>query len=446
MDSLPKTKYARAADGSHIAYQVTGAGPSDLLLLPLGLIPVDAAWEEPSLARFLHRLGSFARVIRLDFVGVGLSDPASGPPTLERWCEDALTVLDAVGSAHAAVLAMNESGLVALLLAATQPDRVASLVLVNSFARVVGAPDYPIGVDPSEFDDAIEGFVDPDDATGYDYLTVGVPSVAHDSSFRDWWDRAGNRGAGPGMARAYLRVTMGSDVRAVLPAISVPTLVVHRVDDMALPVAHGRYLADRIADAKLVELPGGDDLMWVGDADTLLDEVEEFLTGVRRGPQSDSVLATVLYTDIVDSTKQASVLGDRAWTERLDAHDAMVRRQLERFRGREVKTLGDGFLAVFDGPARAIQCGCAVRDGAQQLGIDVRVGLHTGEVELRGTDIAGTTVNIGARVVALAAAGEVLVSRTVTDLVVGSGIAFDDREEHELKGVPGTWRLFAVAD
>jgi class 3 adenylate cyclase len=339
---------------------------------------------------------------------------------------------------------MNENGLVAMLLAASQPDRVRSLVLVSCFARAFRAPDYPWGLDPASFDEVLEGFID--GAGGYDFLSLAAPSIADDPAFRDWWDRAGNRGAGPGMARAYLQVTLGSDMRAVLPAIATPTLVVHRAEDKVIPLAHGRFLADHIPDAKLVELPGRDDLMWVGDADLLLDEVEEFLTGMRRGPQSDSVLATVLYTDIVDSTKQASTVGDRAWTERLDAHDAMARRQLERFRGREIKTLGDGFLAIFDGPARAIQCGCAIRDGARGLGIDVRVGVHTGEIELRGSDIAGITVTIGARVVALAGAGDVLVSRTVTDLVAGSGIAFDDRDEHELKGVPGRWRLFAVAE
>ena len=445
MEPLPKTSYARAADGSHIAYQVSGDGPLDLLVMPLGLIPLDAAWEEPSLARFLRRLGSFARVIRLDFVGVGLSDPAASPPALERWGEDALTVLDAVGSDRAAVLALNENGLVAVLLAASQPHRIQSLVLVNCFARAAWAPDYPFGLDPTELDEAVDGFIEPNDS-GPDYLTLAVPSVADDPGFRDWWDRAGNRGAGPGMARSYLRVTMGSDVRAVLPAITVPTLVLHRVDNQVTPPAFGRYLADHISDAKLVELPGREDLMWVGDASSLLDEVEEFLTGTRRGPESDTVLATVLYTDIVDSTKQASEVGDRLWRERLDTHDAMVRRQLERYRGREVKTLGDGFLTMFDGPARAIQCGRAIREGARQLGIDVRVGMHTGEVELRGDDIAGIAVNIAARVVAAADAGEVLVSRTVTDLVAGSEIAFDDRGEYELKGVPGSWRLFAVAD
>jgi class 3 adenylate cyclase len=247
------------------------------------------------------------------------------------------------------------------------------------------------------------------------------------------------------MARAYLQIAFGSDVRSALPAVTAPTLILHRVDDVVLALDHARYLADHIADAKLVELPGADDLMWVGDADQVLDEIEEFLTGMRRGPQSDSVLATVLYTDIVDSTRQASELGDRVWSERLDAHDAMVRRQLERFRGREVKSLGDGFLTLFDGPARAIQCGCAIRDGGRQLGIDVRVGMHTGEVGLRGDDITGIAANIGARVVSLAQPGEVLVSRTVTDLVAGSGITFEDRGEHELKGVPGRWQLFAVA-
>jgi class 3 adenylate cyclase len=368
----------------------------------------------------------------------------SNPPTLEQLSEDALAVMDAVDVQNAACFADGPCG-EAILLTATHPERISRHVVFNASPRVIAASDYPYGIPEQVVDQFIDGVVKTDAvARGVDDLGLLNPSVADDPGFRSWWVRAGRRGASPSVAQAILRVKWKSDVREVLPLIQVPTLVLHRRDYWVLNPEHGRYIAEHIPGAIYRELPGADSLYWVGDTEQMLEEIEEFLTGIRHAPESDRVLATVLFSDIVDSTAHAIAMGDRAWGDRLDLHDAMVRRQLERFRGREVKTTGDGFLAVFEGPARAIQCGLAIRDGARQLGIDVRVGLHTGEVELRGADIGGITVNIGARVAALAGAGEVLVSRTMTDLVAGSGMDFEDRGEHELKGVPGSWKLFAV--
>jgi class 3 adenylate cyclase len=441
-------RYAKAQDGTHVAYNILGAGPLDLVLMSGLTLPIDAMDDEPSPARFQRRLAGFSRVVRFDLRGIGQSDPISPsqPPTIEQWMHDTLAVMNAVGMERAAVVAHMGSALVALLLAASHPERVSSVVVINGYAWTAFDPDHDVR--------ALEGresFIDATVAVdaveqGFDLLAVVAPSVASDEKFRRWWVRAGHRGASPASARAIVRVFVEGDVREILPFIRVPVLVLHRRDSRLIPAASGRHLATHIPGATYVELPGADLLYWVGDADVLLDEIEEFLTGVRHGPEPDRVLATVLFSDIVNSTAQASAVGDRAWRDRLDAHDAVVRRQLDRFRGREIKTTGDGFIATFDGPARAIECGCAIRDGARGVDIEVRVGLHTGEIELRGDDIGGVTVNIGARVAALAGAGEVLVSRTVTDLVAGSGIVFDDRGEHELKGVPGTWRLYAVVD
>jgi class 3 adenylate cyclase len=446
MPAPSEIRYAMNGD-VHLAYQTLGEGPPDLLLLTGVNVSIDSMEEEPSVARFHRRLASFSRLVLFDRRGLGLSDPVSpaSPPTLEQWAEDALAVMDAAGSESAAVLA-GASSPEALLMTATHPKLVSHLVLVNSSARILRAPDYPFGV-PRDVIDRYIDTVTRSDALeqGFDDLAIMNPSVAGDPAFRDWWVRAGRRGASPAMAKAVMLTDWSSDARALLPLIQVPTLVLHRRDFQVLRTDHGRYLADHIPGARYVELPGADALYWLGDTASMLAEIEEFLTGTHRPPEPDRVLATVLFTDIVDSTAQAAAMGDRAWRDRLDQHDAMVRRQLQRFRGREVKTTGDGFLAVFDGPARAIECAVALRDGATQLGIGVRAGLHTGEIELRGDDIGGVSVHIGARVAALAGAGEVLVSRTVTDLVVGSGIQFEDRGDRELKGVPGSWRLFALA-
>jgi class 3 adenylate cyclase len=444
---VAEIRYA-SAEGVNIAYQVLGEGPRDLLVVMDGFIPVDTMDDEPRLARSMARLGSFARLIRFDRRGIGLSDPVapSDPPTLEQWVQDALAVLDAVDSTHAVVLASAEAALVAILLVATHPERVDSMVIVNGYPRLLVDVDYPQGL-TAEFlehwvvDSTNPLAVDPNT----DWVAMFAPSAAGDEQFREWWDQTGRRGASPATARTLLRVACESDVRAVLPTIRVPTLVVHLVANPTIGAGH--YIAKHVPGAVLVEVAGSDDYWWAADsAGAVLDEIEEFLTGVRSGPSVDRVLSTVLFTDIVSSTTRASRLGDRQWRDLLDRHDGAVRRQLARFRGREVKTTGDGFLATFDGPARAVECACAIRDAAHQLDLEVRCGVHTGEIQVRETDIGGIAVHIAARVGERAEPNEVWVSRTVTDLVVGSALLFVDRGDHHLKGVPGLWHLFAVRD
>jgi class 3 adenylate cyclase len=432
-------------DGVHIAYQVLGEGPIDLLLLEADFIPTDAWEEQPLLAHAIRRLASFSRLIRCDRRGIGCSDPISpaAPPTLEQWMDDSLAVLDAVGSERPSVMTAMDAGTLGVLLAATHPDRVRSLVLVNGFARGLEAPDYPWGWAEDVAIKLTGDTVEPSEGSGWG-LGLVAPSMAGDDDFKRWWDRAGNRGASPATARALLEVYVKSDVRDILSVIDVPTLVVHRTEDKSIAVENGRYLAEHIPGAKLVELPGADDFFWVGEADSLIDKVEEFLTGTRSTPQLERALATVLFTDIVDSTRRASALGDRRWRGLLDEHDQICARHVEGYRGRIVKSTGDGILATFDGPARAIACAGGLCGALQPLGVEIRSGIHTGEIEQRGQDIGGIAVHIGQRVTALAKANEVLVSRTVTDLVAGSGIEFEDRGEHELKGITGLWRLYAV--
>jgi class 3 adenylate cyclase len=440
-----ETRYARSGD-AHIAYQIAGLGPPDLLYLSSGTISIDSIDEEPGFARFHRDLASFSRLIRMDLRGVGLSDPIdpSVPPSLEQWVGDALAVLDAAGSERAALCGADEGALVAMLTAATHPDRVGALILLNAYPRLRRDVDYPHGV-PDEVMARFGEAILPDDGGEGSFadLQVFIPRVASDPRFRQWWQRAGNRGASPATARALAFTRVRSDLRPVLPTIQVPTLVIHRKNNRAAVVEHGRYLAEHIPDARYVELPGDEHLPYVGDSATIVAEIEEFLTGMRH-VEVDRVLATILFCDIAHSTDLVSDLGDRRWRDLLDAYYAMIRRQLERFAGREVKTIGDGLLATFDGPARGIRCAQAIRDGSRQLGVDVRVGLHTGEVESMGDDIGGVAVHIGERVCASARPGEVLASRTVVDLVAGSGISFSDRGEHELKGVPDRWQLYAV--
>ena len=442
-----RTRYASCGD-VEVAYQVLGQGPIDLLLFTGGTTPIDCVDEEPAMARFQRRLATVGRLIRFDRRGVGLSDRGSptNPPTQQQWVEDAVAVLDAVGSERSVVLAPFVSSGVGLLLAATYPDRVTSLIVVNGSARAAWAPDYPEGLPQSEVDLGMRLGSDPDAVEqGYDSVAIIAPSMADDPAFRTWFDRSGNLGATPAMARVMQGILYETDVRHCLPAINVPTLVIQRSDNQVFGRGHGRYLADHIAGAKYVELPGGDLLYWVGDTTAMLDEIEEFVTGVRGGSGADRVLATVLFTDIVGSTDRAAQLGDVRWRELLDRHDQSVRSQFERFRGREVKMVGDGFVASFDSPGRAIECALAVRDALRSFDIGVRAGIHTGEIEVRGDDVAGLAVHIGARVLGLAGTGEVLVSSTVKELVAGSNVRFEDRGEHELKGVPGTWRLYAVS-
>src|SRR3954451_16021239 len=360
----PDTLFARR-DGVHVAYQLIGQGDLDILVFSSGLLPVDSMDEEPLLARFHRRLASIGRLIRFDLRGIGLSDPISPaqPPSLEQWVDDAVAVLDAAHSERAAVFAPRDSSLPAILLAATFPDRVASLVMVNSTARVARADDYAIGIPGYVLDRFLDEntAVESDEESSFDFLSSAAPTVAHDESFRAWWIKAGYRGASPSTARALQAVTLGADVRPILAAVQAPTLVMHRRSDNFVRVAHGRYLADHIRDATFVELDGADDLYWVGHTEGMLDEIEEFLTGVRPGPGADRMLATILFTDIVGSPERAVAEGDMRWRDQLAQHDAALRRQLVRFGGREVKTTRDSVLALFDGPKRAVMWASAIR-------------------------------------------------------------------------------------
>ena len=429
-----------------IAYQVFGDGPGDLVVPPGPFIPFDSIEAEPGLYRFHRRLASFARVIRFDQRGMGLSSRASldeiGP---KFWAEDAIAVMDAAGCEQATIFATGYTAMSGLVLAAEHPERVRSLVIVNGAPRIRWAPDYQPGADPSRVDPFKTVGIEPDAIEqGFDVLSVLAPTVAHDEAFRTWWDNAGNRAASPSMARAVSEVLTDSDVRDKLALITAPTLILHREDCVFISVEHGRYLAENITDARLVELPGADSLHWIGETAQMLDEIEEFITGVRGGSDAERVLTTIVFTDIVGSTQRAAALGDDRWHALLDNHDNVVRHEIERFRGREVNTVGDGFVAMFTSPSVAIDCADAIVDAVRPLGIEVRVGIHAGEVEVRGDDIAGMAVHIGARVGALAGPSEVLVSSTVREIVTGSRRTFDDRGEHELKGVPGRWHVHAL--
>jgi len=438
------------SDGAYIAYEVLGTGPRDLIIVMDGFVPIDTMNDEPRMAHCMARLNSFARLIRFDRRGVGLSDPVSpsSPPTLEQWVADAIAVLDAAGSERAVVLAAAEMSPVGLLIAAMHPDRVEALVVVNAYARALADTDYPEGVSAEVIAELIRSSTDTTPAEdAEDFVFLAAPSAAHDPNFRRWWQETGRRGASPATARALLKVELESDVRAVLSTIQAPTLVAHMRDEAFVPMALGRYVADHIVGARWLEVAGADDYWWGSDAsDLVLDEIEEFITGTPSASPTNRVLSTVLFTDIVSSTERAHELGDHRWRDVLNSHDQSVRRQLTRFRGREVNTTGDGFVATFDGPARAVACACAIRDAARQLGLEVRSGVHTGEVELRGDDIAGIAVHIAARVASAAEPSTIRVSRTVTDLVIGSGIQFRDCGEHTLKGVPGTWALYEVVN
>jgi class 3 adenylate cyclase len=442
----PETRYARSGD-LNIAYQVTGEGPRDLVYVPGWVSNIEMMWEQPAMAHFLERLASFSRLILFDKRGTGLSDRVSNDelPTLEQRMDDVRAVLEAVGSERSALFGHSEGGNMCVLFAATYPERTTALITLGSFAkRRDPDDDYPWAPDADDRGETVAevernwGHFRPEDVEYY------APSRVRDDVFVRNLERYFRRAASPGAAAALLRMNSYIDVRSVLPTIRVPTLVLHRVGDHDVNVAEGRYLASKIPGAKFVELSGDDHWLSAGDTDVLADEIEEFLTGTRPAPEPDRVLATVLFTDIVGSTERAVELGDRRWRELLGSHDAAVRRELERFRGREVDTAGDGFLATFDGPARAVRCALSIGEAVRQLGIEVRAGVHTGECELDGPKIRGIAVHTGARIASLAAPGEVLVSQTVKDLVSGSGLEFEDRGVHELKGVPGEWRVYAA--
>lgn len=441
----PRTRYASRGD-LDIAYQVLGEGSCDVVVMPGPFIPIDSIDSEPSMYRFFRRLSSFCRVIRFDHRGMGMSSRIGADKiTPNCWAEDVVTVLDALGVERATIFASGFTSMSAIILATEHPERVSGLVIVNGSARALRAPDYDIGNDSSDASPYTTIAIEPDAVEqGFDVLQVIAPSVAQDRAFRAWWDSAGNRAASPSMARRSNQSLAEADVRERLPKVTVPALVVHRRDAVFIPVGHGRYLAEHLAGAHYVELPGADSLYWVGDSTPVLDEVEEFITGARAGVTTERVLTTIAFTDIVGSTEHAATLGDDRWRDLLDNHDRIVRHELERFRGREVNTAGDGFVATFSSPSVALDAAEAIIAAVRLLGIEVRVGVHAGEVEARGEDIAGMAVHIAARVAGQAGASEVLVSSTVREIVTGSRRTFTERGEHALKGVPGTWRLWAV--
>ena len=441
----PETKYARSGD-VHIAYQVCGEGPIDLVQIPPFVSHLEYAWEDPYHARFLERLSSFSRLIRFDKRGTGMSDRVAGGATLEERMDDVRAVLDAAGVERAALFGTSEGGPISILFAATYPQRATALILYATFLRGTRAPDYPWADTPEKVARGLEWL---DQKWGTEEAVRGMlsrvcPTLAKDERYLQGAVNRQRRSASPGAAVALARMNAEIDVRHVLPAIHVPTLVLHRTADPSQPVEVSRYIVERIPSATLVELPGVDHWAFASEMDALVDEIQEFLTGVRPAAEPDRLLATVLFTDIVGSTERAVALGDRRWRELLEGHNVLIRRELERFRGREVNTAGDGFLATFDGPARAIRCACAASEAVVPLGLEIRAGLHTGECEVMGADVGGIAVHIGARVKDLAGPGEVLVSSTVKDLVAGSGIPFEGRGAHFLKGIPDEWRLFAV--
>jgi class 3 adenylate cyclase len=441
----PQTRYARSGD-EHIAYQTLGDGPRDIVLVDQWFSNVDAAWEFAPLARLMTQLASFSRLILFDKRGTGLSDPVQigHLPTIEGWGDDLRAVLDAVGSKQAALMSGPGASYVTLVFAASHPARTSALVLVDPYARFSRSADYPIGMPVDHLPEDLERLRG---SWGVDGGTMAflAPNLLADRSVAEPYIRYERQSASPGVAKAMLGALYESDVRDVLPAIRVPTLVLSHAAGSRISADHGRYIAERVPGARFVELPGSENYLWAGDTHLLTDEVEEFLTGVRPVAEPDRVLATVLFTDIVDSTARAAELGDAEWRRLLAEHHCEVRTLLVQFRGHEVKTTGDGFLATFDGPARAVRCALAVRAALAAREITIRAGLHTGEIELTEHDVAGIAVHIGARICALAEPSEVLVSSTVKDLVVGSGLAFEPRGSRDLKGVPGPWALFAAA-
>ncbi len=432
-----ETHYAKSGD-LRIAYQVVGKGPLDLVFVPGFISNLDHYWDEPTLVHFLSRLSAFSRLILFDKRGTGLSDRLGTLPTLEERMDDVRAVMDAVGSSRAALLGISEGGAMSMLFAATYPERIQALILYGTYAHF-----HTWVLSPDRFENFLAK-IDASWGTGAS-LSAFAPSKVADERFRQWWARFERLGASPSAVIMLMRMNSQIDVRHILPAIRVPTLVLHRSGDTRVNVEGGRYLAAHIPGARYVELPGIDHVMWAGDVDRPADEIEEFLTGTRGETEPDRVLATVLFTDLVDSTRRAAEIGDHRWRALLAAHDEVVRREIDRFRGREIKTLGDGFLATFDGPARAVRCAAEIAEAMPALGLEIRCGVHTGEVEIKGEDIGGIAVNIAARIAALAESGRVLVSRTVRDLVAGSNLRFEDRGAHMLKGLSETMILYEAA-
>ena len=438
MTASAPVRYARSGD-VNIAYQVTGDGPFDLLLVPGFFSHLEIQWENAELARFMDRLGSFARLIRFDKRGTGLSDRNVGLPDFETRMDDVRAVLDAVESEQAALFGYSEGGPMCVLFAATYPARTRALVLYGTYAKRLRSDDYPWA--PTE-EDRLEVARELEANWGVNVdISTMIPHA--DEAEIAWFQRMARASVSPAGARDLILMNSKADVRDLLSSVQCPTLVLHRTGDRDSSVEEGRFIAERIPHARFVELPGDTHVPWV-EMERMLDDVEEFLTGTRPTPTSNRLLATVLFTDIVGSTDVLAQLGDAAWTSLLDRHHAMVRRELELFGGVESDTAGDGFLALFDGPARAIRAGLAIRDALRGIGLEIRVGVHTGEIEQAADGPRGIAVHLAARVLAAAGPGEVLVSQTTHDLVEGSGLDFDDRGEHELKGIAGARRLYAV--
>lgn len=436
-------RYATTPGGS-VAYQVTGEGPIDLVFIPEWWNETESMWDHPLLADVLERFVSFSRLICFDRRGCGISDPIplGATPVLDDWIDDLKAVMDAAGSERAVLVGCSGGGPLSVLFAATFPHRVTALVLVNSYARFSRTPGFEIGVPSEVVEQALE-LVHSQWGTG-EHLDVLAPSLRDDRELRRWWARYQRHSLSPGVAATIQRMLFEIDVRDVLPAVNVPTLVLHRIDDPFVRPAQARFLADHIPNAALVELPGADHVFFAGNSDELIDEIESFATGTRGPAHADRVLTTMLFTDIVGSTERAVAVGDRAWRTLLARHHTAVRSMLERFRGNEVDTAGDGFFVTFDGPARAVRCAVAVGAAIRELGLEIRAGVHTGEVERNGSSVTGVAVHVAARVSARAGPGEVLVTGTVRDLVAGSGLQFEDRGTHRLKGVPSEWQILAV--
>jgi pimeloyl-ACP methyl ester carboxylesterase len=441
---LPPVRYAQSGDVS-VAYRTVGEAPIDITIVPGYISHLEVMTENPLMAKFFARLLSFARVTMFDKRGTGMSDPVEGAPALEDRMDDVRAVMDAAGIERAALLGFSEGTPMSILFAATYPERVAALILVGGMARTTWAPDYPWAKSRESLLESLTELTLPRWGEG-DSVDYFAPSTADDPAQRAWWGKLERQGASPSMAKKLAQMFLEVDVRPALPLIQAPTLLLHRQGDRVVRVQAARWLAERIKGARLVELPGIDHVGYAGDTDALVAEIQEFLTGSRPVPpeEFDRVLATVMFSDIVSSTERAAAAGDRRWRELLEQHNTFVRGEIERYRGHEVKTMGDGFLATFDGPARAIRCARSIVAGVHGLGLEIRVGLHTGEVELVPNDIGGVAVNIAARIGARADADEVLVSSTVKDLVAGSGIEFEDRGSHALKGLPGEWSLHGV--
>jgi pimeloyl-ACP methyl ester carboxylesterase len=428
--------------GLQIAYQTLGDGPGDVVFMFDWANNLDLIWENPPTERLLRRLASYARLILFDMRGVGLSDPVEQLPPIEAWMDDVRAVMDAVGSERAALVGHGHAGQLCMLFAAAHPERTRVLVTINSYARLARAPDYPWGVPPA-VQEGMLAAIEATWGTGVQFVYLTAPSTDA-QTFQPWMARF-ERGAGsPRRAVQKQRLVFEVDVRDVLPSISVPTLVVQSRGNQWIRAGHGRYLADHIPGADYLEVPGEGHWPWASDPDLFMDALEEFLTGASGAPALDRVLMTVAFTDIVGSTELAAKMGDRRWRDLLQTHDSVARREVEAARGRLVKSTGDGLLATFDGPARAIRCIASIERLLLSVGLRIRGGLHTGEVELLGDDVGGIAVHIASRLAALSGPGEVLVSSTVKDLVAGSGISFEDRGLHVLKGVPEEWRVFAA--